>query len=128
MPGFATQPLPERPDEIAPDGSEVRVLQRLAGGSMIEFRMPAGRTSRAVAHRAVEEVWYVVEGRAELWRKLERQEEIVELRPGMCVTLPRGTHFQFRVTADLIVVAVTMPPWPGNDEAYGVAGPWKASG
>ena len=125
---FVTQQLPDRPDEIAPDGSEVRVLQRLAGGSMIQFRMPAGRTSRAVAHRTVEEIWYVAEGRAELWRKLERQEEIVELKAGTCVTLPCGTHFQFRVTTDLVVVAITIPPWPGNDEAYGVAGPWKASG
>ena len=128
MTSFATQPLPGRPDEIAPDGSEVRVLQRLAGGSMIQFRMPAGRTSRAVAHRSVEEIWYVTEGRGELWRKLGRQEEIVKLGPGVCVTLPRDTHFQFRVTADLVVVAITMPPWPGNDEAYSVSGPWKASG
>jgi hypothetical protein len=25
----------------------------------------------------------------------------------------------------LAVVAVTMPPWPGDGEAYDVAGPWR---
>src|SRR5580698_2554867 len=37
-----------------------------------------------------------------------------------------GTHFQFRASdgAPLTVVGVTMPPWPGDDEAYEVPGTW----
>ncbi len=27
----------------------------------------------------------------------------------------------------LSAVAITMPPWPGDDEAVRVAGPWKPS-
>jgi hypothetical protein len=54
--------LPAAPDAVAPDGSAVRVLLRLAGGSM--------------------------------------------------------AHFQ--------LAAVTMPPWPGDDEAYQVSGAWPA--
>src|SRR5215208_2196845 len=42
------------------------------------------------------------------------------------VTIPVGTAFQFRNTGfePLAAVGVTMPPWPGEDEAMEVAGPW----
>ena len=41
----------------------------------------------------------------------------------MCLTIPLGTHFQFRSLGPgpLAAVAVTMPPWPGPDEAVPVA-------
>ena len=37
-----------------------------------------------------------------------------------------GTHFQFRTLGDepLTIVGVTMPPWPGEDEAVEVNGMW----
>ena len=43
--------LPDTPDAVAPDGSDVRVLLRLGRGSMARFELAAGRVSRAVAHR-----------------------------------------------------------------------------
>ena len=46
---FETTQLPDAPDAIAPDGSQVRVLLRLGGGSMAHFELGAGRVSRAVA-------------------------------------------------------------------------------
>ncbi|WP_197513257.1 cupin domain-containing protein [Acidihalobacter aeolianus] len=112
--------------ETAPDGSRVRVLLGLDGGSMARFELPAGGTSSAVFHRSAEEIWYVLEGRGELWRRQEDREEIVALRPGLCVSLPLGTRFQFRAAPDapLAVLAVTLPPWPGDGEALPVAGPW----
>jgi mannose-6-phosphate isomerase-like protein (cupin superfamily) len=44
------------------------------------------------------------------------------------VSIPVGTHFQFRASdgGPLAVVGVTMPPWPGDDEAYEVPGTWPA--
>ena len=44
----------------------------------------------------------------------------------MCLTIPLGTHFQFRSLGPepLAAVAVTMPTWPGPDEALPVAGHW----
>ena len=65
---FATTTLPTEPDAVAPDGSDVRVLLRLAGGSMAHFTLPSGATSRAVRHRTVEEIWYVVAGTGDMWR------------------------------------------------------------
>jgi len=60
---------------------------------MAHFELPAAETSRAVAHRTVGELWFVLSGRGELWRKRGTREEVVVLEPGVCVTLPQGTHF-----------------------------------
>ena len=118
--------LPAAPDAVAPDGSDVRVLLRLGRGSMAHFELAAGRVSRAVAHRAVEEIWYILDGQGEMWRRLGDRQETVLLRPGTCLSIPAGTHFQFRAAAGgpLTAVGVTMPPWPGPDEAYDVRGAW----
>lgn len=125
---FDTMQLPDVPDAIAPDGSGVRVLLRLGRGSMAHFELAAGRVSGAVAHRAVAEIWYVLAGQGQMWRRQADRAETVPLRPGTCVSIPAGTHFQFRAAAGapLAVVGVTMPPWPGDDEAYHVPGAWPA--
>jgi mannose-6-phosphate isomerase-like protein (cupin superfamily) len=123
---FATTRLPAGRDVVAPDGSDVRVLLGLGGGGMAHFTLAPGQTSRAVAHRTVEEIWFVVSGRGEMWRKHGPREETTPLEPGLCLTIPLGTHFQFRTVGaePLAAVAVTMPPWPGDDEAFTVDGPW----
>lgn len=127
MANFETMALPASPDVFAPDGSQVRILLRLDGGSMAHFRLDPGQTSIAVAHRSVEELWYVVSGRGEMWRRQAEREEIVQLEAGTCVSVPIGTSFQFRCAGDqpFCAVAVTMPPWPGEDEAYAVEGVWQ---
>jgi mannose-6-phosphate isomerase-like protein (cupin superfamily) len=124
--GFDTMQLPGAPDAVAPDGSDVRVLLRLGRGSMAHFELAAGRVSRPVAHRAVEEIWYVLAGQGQMWRRQGERQETVPLRTGTCLSIPVGTHFQFRADAHgpLAAVGVTMPPWPGQDEAYEVPGAW----
>jgi len=114
------------PNAIAPDGTEVRLLAALAGGSFAHFQLPAGEVSGAVRHRTVEEIWHFVAGRGSLWRRKDGYESIEEVKAGTCVTIPLGTEFQFRASAEaaLAFVAVTMPPWPGADEAIAVKGPW----
>ena len=126
---FHTKPLPERPDDTAPDGSDVRILLSSKNGSVAHFELAAGRTSRAVAHRTVDEIWYFLEGLGVMWRKLNGNEETVRVEAGVCITIPCGTHFQFRSIGPgpLKAVAVTMPPWPGEGEAYAVEGVWKPS-
>ncbi len=127
MSDFGTTDLPQEPTVLAPDGSEVRVLLGLAGGGMSHFQLAAGQVAQAVTHRTVEEIWYVLAGQGEMWRRQGEREEIVALQPGRCLTLPLGTHFQFRAspTQGLAAVAVTLPPWPGHDEAVVVDGPWQ---
>lgn len=130
MKDFETKRLPLTPDVVAPDGSDVRVLARTERGSMAHFELAPGRASAAIRHRTVDEIWFVLSGRGEIWRKQGNREDIVALEPGVSVTIPVGTHFQFRASGDtaLEAVGVTMPPWPGDTEAVPVPGKWKASG
>ena len=125
--GFATRHIADAADAIAPDGSEVRLLGSLPGGSMAVFRLQPKAVSRAVAHRTVEEIWYFTAGTGRMWRKLGDHEEITDVGPGVSVTIPTGAHFQFRCDgeAPLEAVAVTMPPWPGAEEVYAVVGKWQ---
>ena len=124
---FATRQIDAAPDVIAPDGSEVRILCQTSRGSMAHFTLAPGAIAKAVAHRTIDEVWYVVSGRGRMWRRLDDQEETVEMRAGLSLTIPRGTQFQFRADRDapLAAVGVAMPPWPGDDEAHVVEGPWR---
>lgn len=123
----STRILPRDLDVLAPDGSEVRILLSLAGGSMAHFRLPAGQVSRAVRHRTVEEIWYILSGQGEMWRCAGEQQEIVALAPGICLTIPVGVGFQFRSqpAEALAAVAITMPPWPGDGEAEFLDGRWQ---
>ena len=130
----------DAPVVTAPDGSSVRPLARTGRGSLATFRLRPGQVAAAVVHRTVEELWYVVEGSGTLWRRAPGGDdgasgsgrgELTRLEPGVSVDLPVGTAFQFRVSDDggLLIVGVTMPPWPGNDEAIPVAdGPWPTEG
>ncbi len=126
MPNLAFRSLPATPDAVAPDGTAVRLLPVLKGGSFAHFELPAGAVSHAVTHRSVEEIWYFVSGRGRLWRRIGDEESLLDIEPGLSVTIPLGAHFQFRsdVSAPLAFVAVTIPPWPGEQEAYRVTGPW----
>lgn len=124
-----TKMLPMAPDAIAPDGSEVRVLCASGRGSMAHFTLPAGAVSQAVAHRTIEELWFFVGGTGEMWRRAGTEEALVAVGPGVSISIPAGTSFQFRADAGapLCAVGVSMPPWPGMDEAYAVAGCWPAT-
>jgi mannose-6-phosphate isomerase-like protein (cupin superfamily) len=126
MAHFATLLLTDAAFVRAPDGSAVRVLLGLASGGMAQFALQPGQVARAVRHRTVEEIWLITEGCGEMWRCSNGQSEMTTLRPGICLTIPLGTAFQFRAAADapLVAVAVTMPPWPGEDEAIIVEGIW----
>lgn len=123
-----TKLLPKSLDLYAPDGSEIRLLVETERGSSVHCELPAGGVSKAVRHRGVEEIWFFLSGNGEVWRKAGDVEEIVEARPGLALTIPAGVHFQFRNTGEgpLRFVLTTMPPWPGEDEAVAVEGPWSA--
>jgi mannose-6-phosphate isomerase-like protein (cupin superfamily) len=120
--------IPEQPDATAPDGSEVRVLLGLPGGGMAHFQLAPGEVTIAVRHRTVEEIWFVAGGAGQIWRRLDDEERTDDLAPGVCLTIPLGTTFQFRSLGPLPlqVLGVTMPPWPGPDEAILTEGPWEA--
>jgi mannose-6-phosphate isomerase-like protein (cupin superfamily) len=126
---FETKLLPTHADAIAPDGSDARVLLTLPAGSMSHFTLPPHRTSKAVTHRTIEEIWYFLSGRGQMWRKQNDIATVVDVFPGVALTIPLDTHFQFRShgTEPLTAVAITMPPWPGDSEAIAVKGEWPST-
>jgi mannose-6-phosphate isomerase-like protein (cupin superfamily) len=97
---------------------------------MAHGTLPPGRVSLAVRHQTVEELWFVVSGRAEIWRKLGAVESVDAVGPGTSLSIPVGTHFQFRTIGDepFCFIMVTMPPWPGADEAVRVPDHWPVPG
>jgi mannose-6-phosphate isomerase-like protein (cupin superfamily) len=126
---LVTKHVSATPDALAPDGSEIRILAQGARGGLALFTLPPGAVAKAVAHRTVEEVWYFTAGRGRMWRKLGDGEDVVAVAAGISLTLPVGTHFQFRCDGPepLVALGATMPPWPGEDEAYFVTGKWPAT-
>jgi mannose-6-phosphate isomerase-like protein (cupin superfamily) len=100
------------------------VMKRTRGGGMAHFTLGPGETSAAVRHVTVDEIWYFLSGQGELWRRNDSRGEVVPLGPGVFVTIPVGTAFQFRSLGSepLSAAAVTMPPWPGEGEAVKVEG------
>ena len=126
MSDFQTMRMHVQRDAVAPDGSDVRVLLRLGGGSLAHFELSPGQTSTSVMHRTVEEIWFFLSGRGEMWRQQGGHEEIVPVDAGVCLTIPLGTKFQFRSYGyePLAAIGVTMPPWPGEGEATVVDGKW----
>jgi mannose-6-phosphate isomerase-like protein (cupin superfamily) len=124
---FKTKPLPNNYDYLAPDKSEIRLLPTIKDrGGLCHCTLPPGQISTAVTHKTVDEIWYFLQGQGEVWRKQGDREECVAVTPGLCLTIPLGTHFQFRNTGNenLCFVITTMPPWPGAAEAVEVEGKW----
>ncbi|MFE7194814.1 cupin domain-containing protein [Kitasatospora sp. NPDC057541] len=116
----------------APDGAVVRPLLVLEGlGSQAVFELAPGAVTRAVSHRTVRELWYVIGGSGRIWRRQSGRESVDVLRAGTAVSVPLGTVFQFRADEDspgpLRIVAVTVPPWPDGSttEARPEPGPWQ---
>ena len=113
----------------APDGSEIRLFHELKGGGLSECTLAPGLTSSSVSHRSVEEIWFITEGEGLVWRQQGDLEETVTVEPGVSLTIPKHTKFQFRSTGKkrLKFIISTMPPWPGQSEAKPETGPWPTS-
>jgi mannose-6-phosphate isomerase-like protein (cupin superfamily) len=123
---FETVRLPAEYDVLAPDTSEIRVLGRVSGASMAHGTLPPRAVSRAVVHRTVDEIWYVLGGLAEIWRRQGDREEVIEAGEGTSITIPVGTRFQFRTVGEtpFRFIMCTTPTWPGEDEAVRVLDYW----
>ena len=127
---WETKSVGEHPDLLAPDGSGVYLGLECPRGGLAVFVLPAGKVSKAVRHRTIEEVWLFLQGEGEMWRGSGEAEEICRVGPGVFLTIPTGTAFQFRALGEepLRFAIATMPPWPGADEAVPAEGPWIHDG
>ena len=85
-----------------------------------------GRVSLAVTHRTVTSSGMCSRARRALATSGRAATRWWRCYPHTAHSIPLGTDFQFRnpgpEPADLVIV--TMPPWPGMDEAVRVADYW----
>ena len=111
----------------SPLGSHIRFLLDGPHGNMIHATVPPGMVGRACRFRTIEEYWFVLSGAGEIWRRSpDGQESVTRLIPGVSIHIPLGTAFQYRCigSAPVVCIVTAMPPWPGDDEAEIVEGPW----
>ncbi len=114
-------------DATSPAGAQIRFIMDGPAGNMIHSTVPPGQINRATRHASVSEFWYVLGGAGEIWRRSAREERVTPLVPGTSIDIPVGTDFQYRNAGDedLTFICITMPPWPGDDEATHLEGPWR---
>jgi mannose-6-phosphate isomerase-like protein (cupin superfamily) len=95
---------------------------------MAHFELPPGKTSKTTANLNFDEIWYFLSGRGEMWRKHDDSENVVPVDPGVCLTIPAGTHFQFCSFGycPLAAIGVTMPPWTEKSAWEFVKGKWES--
>lgn len=120
--------FPSEPDGRSPAGAEIRHLIDGETGSMIHSTLPPGQVNRATVHATVSEFWHVLSGEGQIWRRDPiGEEETTEFGGGMSIDIPVGTAFQYRCTgADpLRFICISMPRWPGDQEATVIEGPWQ---
>jgi mannose-6-phosphate isomerase-like protein (cupin superfamily) len=122
-----TRSFPSTPDGRSPAGAEIRYLIEGETGGMIHSTVPPGQVNRATVHATVSEFWHVLSGEGEIWRRDGTGEETTVLARGVSIDIPVGTAFQYRcIGVDALrFLCITMPPWPGDQEATVVEGPWK---
>ena len=109
---------------VAPDGSAIWVLvdgrHGASRASLVEAGLGPNIVSRPVRHQTVEEIWYVVEGSGQIWRRAPgmRDGESIMAGPGDALVIPTGWEFQFKAGSNgLRFLCYTSPPWPGSQEA-----------
>jgi mannose-6-phosphate isomerase-like protein (cupin superfamily) len=126
MRNMKTRQLPDAAEDRSPAGAEIRYLMDGPAGNLIHSTVPPGQVNRATVHATVSEFWYVLSGRGEIWRRDESTEEFTPLEPGTCIDIPVGTAFQYRCRGSepLRFLCFDMPPWPGENEATFLDGPW----
>lgn len=119
--------LPAVADAQSPAGADIRYIMDGTTGNMIHSTVPPGQINRATVHKTVSEFWYVLEGAGEIWRRHGTQEKTTKLVPGVSIDIPVGTVFQYRNVGQVALkfICISMPPWPGDQEASHVDGIWS---
>ena len=122
-----TQLLQKKYQHTSPAGAEIRMLMSNAMGGMVHCTLKDGKISKPVTHITVNELWYVISGHGEIWRRQNKDELVTPLYSGVTIDIPLGTDFQYRSIpgSDLVFICITMPPWPGaNEVCYLNKGIW----
>jgi mannose-6-phosphate isomerase-like protein (cupin superfamily) len=120
--------LSAAPDSVSPDGgAEIRHILASQGGDLTHAVCHAGNTSGTHHLPELDEGYFVLSGRGEIWRATDEREAVTALRPGRWVAMPGGMRFQYRANAgsSLVFLVVVLPSW--REELFHVVegGRWK---
>jgi mannose-6-phosphate isomerase-like protein (cupin superfamily) len=128
-PPWATVDLPSEPDHRAPDGSEIRNLLSVDAGAVMSRTFHSGQVSSPVFHQTTDEIWYVLDGKGEVWRSNGSEAETTQVEAGTCLTIPAETRFQSRATGNFPLHALAgVFPWSFDaTEAPSAEGVWEAT-
>jgi mannose-6-phosphate isomerase-like protein (cupin superfamily) len=123
---FEFKTLGDKPDYLAPDTSEIRLLPFFNKGGLCHCLLPIGGVTKAVKHKTVDEIWYCLSGKGIIWQKNSSMETEHEFSVGNSFTIPCGNSFQFKNIGSepLCILISTMPKWPGAEEALPSSGKW----
>lgn len=118
--------LKDKYDYLAIDKSEIRLLVKNDLGSLDHGTFAPGEVSIAGYHQTVQEFWYIISGRGQMWQKKGNDEKIFDLVPGSSIIVYPRTHLQFKNDGNekLTFILVCLPPWPGKDEFIKIKGYW----
>jgi mannose-6-phosphate isomerase-like protein (cupin superfamily) len=121
-----TRVLPESRSYPALSGADIRLLIQLPQGELTHASCRSGLVSKSSMLVDHYEMFYVIAGTGELWRKCPEYEGVVALRPGRWAAMPAGTHFQYRALQEttLVFLVAVLPRFDEAAVRDGDHGPW----
>jgi mannose-6-phosphate isomerase-like protein (cupin superfamily) len=113
MPAWETGALPREPTYLAPSGkTEIRMLPNLPSGEVTHATLSPGEISKPAYLEGLSEFFFGLSGSGEVWRSDGSNENVVELMPKRCVSMPAGVRFQYRSGNEgLRFLVVVAPRW-----------------
>ena len=113
MVAWSTGTLPLEPTRTAPSGNvDIRMLPNLPSGEITHAQVASRSTSSSAFLDSMTEFFYVLDGEGQLWRQFGKDEEVIELKQGRCVSIPAKVHYQFQCTTPpLSFLVVVAPRW-----------------
>lgn len=96
------------------DGSTIRELHHTEQQSLAEATLTPGQVTQRHYHRASEEIYFVLAGRAEMRLDGERR----ELAAGDAVLIPPGAWHEIRALDELRFLCCCAPPYSDEDTFF----------
>ena len=96
------------------DGSTIRELHHTDAQSLAEARLDPGRSTERHYHARTEEIYFLLEGTAEMELDGERR----RLAPGDAVLIPPGTWHQITAVDSLRFLCCCAPPYAHEDTFF----------
>ncbi len=96
------------------DGSTIRELHHTAVQSLAEASLPPGGTTVRHYHAVSEEIYFILEGAAEL--EIDGDTRVV--RSGDAALIPAGARHALVATTDLRLLCCCSPPYSDDDTYF----------